>query len=82
MLCGAYVTVRYRISRSVIFTDFAKSCGSPGCGPSTLAVRHGLMCCCALLGWRGCWVQPFGHLATSALRCVCRAAAQSCCCSA
>jgi hypothetical protein len=82
MLCGAYVMVRYRISGLVIFTDFAKSCSSPGHGPSALAVCCVLVRCCALLGWRGCRVQPFGHLATSALHCVRRAAARSCCCSA
>jgi hypothetical protein len=82
VLCGAYVTVRYCISRSVVFTDFAKSCGSPGRGPSVLAVRRSLVRCHTLLGWHCCWVQLFGRLATSALHCVCQAAAWSCCCSA
>jgi hypothetical protein len=47
--CSAYVVVRYHISRLFIFTDFAKSCSSPGHGLSTLVVCCGHMCCHVLL---------------------------------
>jgi hypothetical protein len=82
MLCGAYVAVRYRISGSVVFTDFAKLCGLLGCSLSMLVVCCGLVHCRALPGWCSCWVQLFGHLATSTLHCVRQATARSCCCSA
>jgi hypothetical protein len=47
--CSAYVVVRYHISELFTFTDFAKSCGSLGHGPSALVVCCGHMCCCMLL---------------------------------
>jgi hypothetical protein len=47
--CGAYVVVRYCISELFVFTDFAMSCGSPGHGPSALAVCCSHVCCHVLL---------------------------------
>jgi hypothetical protein len=69
MCCSAYVVVRYHISELFIFTDFAKSCGSLGHGPSALAVCCGHMCCCMLLhgtaarcSHLGFWASCHGHL--------------------
>jgi hypothetical protein len=47
--CGAYVAVRYHISKSFIFTDFDKSCSLPGCGLFMLADCCGHVCCRMLL---------------------------------
>jgi hypothetical protein len=45
MHCGAYIVVRYHISKLFIFAGFTKSCSSPGCSLLASAVHHGLMLC-------------------------------------